>query len=94
MSEKTDKDRYIAAAHRVQTGAAMRQGHPDQTPKHLRVGIDLGKAEAAGLVDLLIEKGIFTKDEYVKAIADAVEQEADMVEKEVQESMGHKVKLR
>lgn len=84
--------RYVNAAHRIQTaiGFLMNVGPrfaPTET-KHLRVGIDLGKADQAGLVTLLMKKGLFTAEEYRDAIADAAEQEADRYEKELQRAMG------
>ena len=70
--------RYRKAAHAVQTAIAISLDHDDPaaTPKHLRVGVDLSKSDAKGLVTLLIAKGVFTIAEYVEAIAQAAEEEA------------------
>lgn len=77
MSKEQDIERYNAAAHAMQSGVAMEMsaGSKDTEPKHLRVGVNSALVNDEGLAALLIEKGIFTEDEYVKAIADAMERE-------------------
>lgn len=74
-----DEDRYTKAAHRMQTGVGfnMHEDPGETSPKHLRVGINATMSDQGGLVTLLIEKGIFTEDEYIKAITDAMEKEAN-----------------
>lgn len=61
---------------------------PSTEPKHLRVGIDLSKSDQGALATLLIEKGVFTLEEYVAAIADGVEREKEMREKELRVKLG------
>jgi hypothetical protein len=83
---------YRDHAHRVQTAiAGLLARTPDLprcNPKHLRTGIDLTKADMAGLATLLIEKGVFTQDEYIAAITRSAEIEADSYEQELQEAYG------
>lgn len=92
MSVEQDRARYMAAAHAVQSAIAldMTRRHNidiDSTLgrflKHLRVGVDSAKAEQGALATLLIEKGVITGDEYVKAMADAMEREKAMYEAEI-----------
>lgn len=64
----TDEDRYTAAAHRVQTAIEFGVAPKAMEPKHMRVGIDMSKADMAGLARLLIEKGVFTLEECVAAM--------------------------
>ena len=45
--------------------------------KHLRVGVNSAMCDTAALAGLLISKGIITREEYVKAIADQMEAEAE-----------------
>lgn len=92
---KEDVARYYAAAHAVQSSIAFSLAiDPSEgTPKHLRVGIDTMKVEQSTLATLLIEKGIFTLDEYQKAMADAMERERDMREKLLSESTGGNIHL-
>lgn len=60
---------YEEAAHGVQTSIATNPHYYRSTePKHMRTGIDMSKADTLGLVSLLIDKGIFTKEEYVEYI--------------------------
>ena len=48
MSIDEDRQRYIAAAHAVQTAIAVTMGR-DTEPKHLRVGIDITKSDQGAL---------------------------------------------
>jgi hypothetical protein len=59
---------YATAAHGVQTAVAHRinLGHKTAEPKHLRVGVNLSKADMFGLACLLIDKGIITQEEYLE----------------------------
>lgn len=80
-------DRYMAAAHAIQSAIAYLRsrdiagGLPEERrstgPKHLRVGVDMMKAEQAALAKLLIDRGVFTLPEYEEAITVALEVEAD-----------------
>ena len=72
--------RYVKAAWRVSRAVVGRRGAPDQTRPQLRAGLDLSKSDHAGLVTLLVEKGVFTMEEYLEAIAKQAEEEADMQE--------------
>jgi hypothetical protein len=101
MSDKpstkdTWQDRYLRAAHAVQSGIAALMGTPHRSftnPKHLRVGIDTCKRDLGSLAQLLIEKGIITAEEYGEAMADGMEVEAQMYEADVSEQMGVPVTL-
>lgn len=86
-------ERYLAAAHAVQSGVKYDPDSASQEPKHLRTGIDLMKAEQAGLVDLLIRKGVFTRVEYHEAMADAVETEKRRYETYLTKKFGKTVTL-
>ncbi|MBF6555514.1 MAG: hypothetical protein IVW52_04980 [Acidimicrobiales bacterium] len=80
MTEE-DEDRYRRAAHAMQSGVALdhaRNGAHDATPKHLRVGVNSALVDSGALAELLIQKGVVTRDEYVKALADGMEREVDL----------------
>ena len=83
---------YEEAAHGVQTAIAydIGQGRKTTEPKHMRVGIDMSKADMLGLAILLIEKGIITSDEYIEAMRLSANEELAMREEEY----GGKVKFR
>jgi hypothetical protein len=87
MSLEEDRQRYVAAAHAVQTAIAVTMGR-DCEPKHLRVGVDLTKSDQGALATLLIEKGVITEAEYFKALADGMEREKEMREKELGVKLG------
>ncbi len=97
MTPEMEKDweRYLKAAHAVQSGVAMEMNrNPGQSsPKHLRTGLDTTKAEHSGLVKLLIDKGVITEPEYYKAMADAMETEKARYEAHLTEMLGTKVTL-
>lgn len=77
--EEIDQSRYKAAVHAMQTGVAfMMLRDPNETaPKHLRVGVNSVLAGQAGLIALLISKGLITRGEYFAAIANTMEAERD-----------------
>lgn len=95
MSIEENRNRYMAAAHAMQTGVAYKMvSHPDETtPKHLRVGVNAAMADQSGLVRLLIEKGVFTEEEYVKAVADSMERERDLYQQWVNDHYGSDGKI-
>ena len=76
-----DIERYTRALHAMQSGVALEMNKNDShEPKHLRVGINSAHVSQLGLINLLIEKGIVTKEEYYKAQADAMEEEVKIYE--------------
>lgn len=91
---KSDVERWHAAAHAMQSGVALdheRNGAHDGTPKHLRVGVNVALCDHAALVRLLVEKGIFTEEEYAKAIADEMEREVERYRQKL--GLGDNVRL-
>ena len=87
-----DKQRYYRAAHRVQSAIAFNPVRPRDEYKDLRTGLDLSKSDQGGLVTLLIQKGVFTMEEYLNAIAVSAEQEALSKEDELSAIIGVNVK--
>lgn len=88
-----DRERYMRAAHAMQSGVAAEPDLSDRTPKHLRVGINAVMSDQGGLAALLIEKGVFTADEYEKAIADAMEREVERYKRYLSDKLGAPVNL-
>ena len=70
---------YMEASHGVQSAIVHAMREPEYysaaEPKHLRVGVDLRASDAAGLARLLIDKGLFTLDEYCEYMRLAANQE-------------------
>lgn len=97
MTIEEDHARWEAAAHAMQSGVATEMQIPERQsatePKHLRVGINTAMSDHAGLVKLLIDKGIITEAEYFKAIADQMEFEKARYEKGLSEHFGTPIKL-
>jgi hypothetical protein len=87
--------RYQAAGHAIQSGVLFDQqtGSDSSSPKHLRTGIDLRAADQAGLANLLIAKGVFTRQEYVEAMADAAEDEQKRYEEYLSKKVGKVITL-
>ena len=90
-----DKERYMTAAHAMQSGVAMEMelGGGETDPKHLRVGINAAMSDQAGLVRLLIARGFITEREYVAAIADKMQEEADSYAKKLSDQLGTRITL-
>jgi hypothetical protein len=101
-----DHDRYLAAAHAVQTAVATTIGLDTQfaptgvvpdtscaSPKHLRTGLDLRAVDHGALARLLIAKGVFTEEEYVAALAEGAEQEARTWSERLSKRLGKPVTL-
>ena len=63
---------YYDAAHGVQSVKAFELNGAEETHKrkyeikHIRTGIDMTKAEMFGLATLLMDKGVFTPEEYAE----------------------------
>jgi hypothetical protein len=87
--------RYRAAAHAMQSGVAMKMNHDggpqrgETSPKHLRVGVNSAMVEHSALVRLLMAKGVITEDEYLTALADAMEAEKRLYETELRDHIGN-----
>ena len=90
-------ERYMRAAHAMQSGVAMEMTIPDHSasiePKHLRVGINSALADSSGLAKLLMNKGIITELEYVCAMADAMEAEQKRFEVLLSQLLGTNITL-
>jgi len=80
LAEPEALRRYHAAAHAMQTGVALKMEHDgtETQPKHLRVGVNSALVDGAALAELLIHKGVITKDEYLTTIALGMEREVEM----------------
>ena len=82
--------RYQKACHAMQSGVAMEMqiGGRAHEPKHLRVGVNSAMVEGSALVQLLIEKGLFTKEEWARALAVSMENEVRSYEARLSQSLG------
>ena len=71
------KRSYEEACHAMQSGVAakMHRDPKETEPKHLRVGINSNAVSHAALARILIEKGLFTVEEYSAAILAEMERE-------------------
>lgn len=87
--------RYLRAAHAMQSGVAMNMNYePSETdPKHMRVGVNSAMIEHAALVDVLVEKGLITHEEFFKSLADKMELEVRRYEATLEKRLGRKVTL-
>jgi hypothetical protein len=93
LNEK--KARYLELCHAMQTGVAyeMNQNVAPTQPKHLRVGINAAMCDHAGLVELLIQKGIITEEEYLDALICSMEREVAKYEKLLSEQLNANITL-
>ena len=91
----TDKERYEAAAHAMQSGVAamMNYSPPSTSPKHLRVGVNAAFVQNAALLRLLVDKGVFALAEYEKYLADEMEREVERYQEALKRHTGKNIKL-
>lgn len=78
--------RETALSHAIQSAIAfqIQAGCEAATPKHLRVGVDTSKADHGALVKLLVEKGVFTEEEYFVEMIAGLERELEFQTKQAQ----------
>lgn len=92
-----DLKRHHEAAHAMQSGVSWEievgLDYAAATPKQLRTGINAAMSDQCGLVTLLIAKGVFTKEEYVAALANSMEDEKKRYEEKLSERLGKKITL-
>lgn len=86
---------YLSLAHAMQTGIkyVLELDGSLAEPKHVRVGISLTKVEHGALVQLLIDKGIISLDEYDSALLGHMQAEVDSYEKYLSDKLGKKIIL-
>lgn len=92
---------YLALSHSMQSGVAttlaldLKDGYDDHhcNPKHLRTGVNSSMVNNAAMVDLLIQKGIFTQEEFTDCLNKWMKREVEMYEKSLSERMKAKVTL-
>ena len=90
MSIEEDRDRYLAAMHAMQSGVAMMMNYDlDPTSlKHLRVGVNSALIDSSALVQVLVDKGVITDEEYMASLADYAEHEVARYEEQINERLG------
>ena len=83
MSEilKKKYNEYRRLIHSMQAGVGFDANSQDQTPKHLRVGINCAMSEAGALVSLLIKKGVITEEELVDEFIVYMQREVESYKK-------------
>lgn len=70
---------HARLTHAMQSGVAMlmEKNGSETSSKHLRVGVNVALVDHGALVQLLIEKGIITEEEYGDAIVAGMQREVD-----------------
>jgi hypothetical protein len=90
--------RYLEAAHAMQSGvattiSALGDNGAGADHKHLRTGINSAMVDSSALAGILISKGVISREEYMKALAEAMEAEKARFESSLSEHFGRKVTL-
>lgn len=87
-SIEENQQRYYDAAHAMQSGVALEitksfngNDMSASSPKHLRTGINAAMVEHSALVQILVEKGVITWDEFWAKLADCMETEVRKYER-------------
>ena len=82
MTKSIDELRleYHALAHAMQSGVAMKMNYDesDVSPKHLRVGVNSAMVETGAIAKLLMQKGVFTEEEYYQALVELMQNEVKL----------------
>ncbi len=78
-------DLHEQLAHAIQTGVALEMQQAGDvaadSPKHLRVGVNMAMCNNAAIAGLLLEKGIFTEEEYWNSVVTELRKEKARYEK-------------
>ena len=99
--------KYLELHHGMQSSTAQRMSiqdsqvasgviyptQPGHSPKMLRTGVNSALVETGTIVNLLIEKGILTTEEWFEALNKTMQQEVTTLEKELSVHFGLPVKL-
>ena len=105
MTREEKLQRYADLCHAVQSGIAwvIATENPDvldvnadpnlRAHKHLRVGIDVTKADQGALQELLVKKGIITDEEMMDALVAGMEREKALYEDKLSRHFGRKITL-
>ena len=85
-----------ALQHAMQSGVALEMKYDPKTtdPKHLRVGLNSVLVFNGALIKLLVDKGVFTAEEYAEYVLQAMKEEVAKHEKAISEFKGVGIKLR
>lgn len=86
--------RYNRAMHAVQSATAYEISafgfnSASADPKSLRVGINSAMVETHALASLLMEKGVFTEEEYLTSLVNCAEAEKKRMTERVRERTGN-----
>lgn len=79
---------YKRHAHAVLSAIGFNPNKTALEPRHLRVGIDMGKADTAGLVNLLIDKGVLSAQEYIEAVEKSAAEEVERQKQALARELG------
>lgn len=88
-------ERIHALLHAIQSGVKIEQeyGSEDGSPKHLRVGVNNALLTNAAMAYLLIEKGVFTVEEYWDMYESKLQEEVQAYEDRLTSYFGTKITL-
>jgi len=82
--------RYQKLAHAMQSGVAamMQYDLSEVSSKHLRVGVNSALSDSGAIAQLLIEKGIITREELMEKLVESLDAEVTRYEAELKEKTG------
>ena len=98
LQELFRKQLWLQEAMQAGVKALMQLDTPDGNveetqPKHLRVGINMSLIGTQAIVELLIDRGIFTRAEYLIKTNEYLEEYVKSYEYELSKHFGKPVKL-
>ena len=82
---------FWGTLHAMQSGVAMKMNYDssETTPKHLRVGVNSAMVETGALAKLLMEKGVFTEEEYYQALVEVMQNEVNLYREWLQQRLNN-----
>lgn len=88
-------DKYFTLLHAMQTGVRfLMEYDPSETsPKHLRVGVNSALADSGAVAELLIRKGVITREELYTELCNKLQKDVDSYTEKLEKLTGKKVTL-
>jgi hypothetical protein len=80
---------YKRLAHAMQSGVALMLERCDEaSPKHLRVGVNSALVDSGTIAELLVERGIFTRKEFLRKLVETMRREVEDYQERIKNAFG------
>lgn len=95
MSIADLEKKYAKLMHAMQSGVAMLMNYDkkETEPKHLRVGVNSALIDTGAILQLLINKGIITHEEFLEVLCEFAERDVRSYEDKLKQITGGNITL-